>query len=315
VTPTDGGDPTGDFSPFFPIGVSFAGTAKSVDFAESVDEVGFDNITLGSEIPFTPTTIPTPLTKAEQACVKEMNKNGEKVNKAQLKENERCLMDFQREKLAPMTFKACMIADRKGRVQKHEGRTAKREEKKCDSLDDPPSFAYTNSETVNTAAVNGARALAYAIFGGPLVGDDDLVTKAENKETAKCQFEMLKRADRLENTVLKEVIKAKKKAIKDEAVGSAATLEAKLQAVFSSSDRIARAQDRLVRQVDRKCAGLQPLDTIFPGECGDPDLSQVEVCAIEAARCEACLKINAFNDLDLDCDKADDQNATNDSCP
>jgi hypothetical protein len=43
-------------------------------------------------------------------------------------------------------------------------------------------------------------------------------------------------------------------------------------------------------------------------------LRQVEVCVIAAARCEACLKINAFDDLDLDCDKADDQNATNDSC-
>jgi hypothetical protein len=31
------------------------------------------------------------------------------------------------------------------------------------------------------------------------------------------------------------------------------------------------------------------------------------------ARCEACLKINAFDDLNLDCDEADDQNA-NGSC-
>jgi len=45
-------------------------------------------------------------------------------------------------------------------------------------------------------------------------------------------------------------------------------------------------------------------DTIFPGECGegDPNLRQVEVCVIGAARCEACLKINAFDDLNLDCD-------------
>ena len=53
----------------------------------------------------TPTPMFDPLSKAQQACVNEMNKNGEKVNKAQLKENERCLNDFQREKLvASMTF-------------------------------------------------------------------------------------------------------------------------------------------------------------------------------------------------------------------
>jgi hypothetical protein len=56
-------------------------------------------------------------------------------------------------------------------------------------------------------------------------------------------------------------------------------------------------------------------DAIFPGECSEEDssLSEVEVCAIAAARCVACLKINAFDDLDLDCDQADDQNA-NGSC-
>jgi len=44
-------DPTGFFSPFFPIGVGFTGTAHSVDFGGSVDEIGFDNITFGSITP------------------------------------------------------------------------------------------------------------------------------------------------------------------------------------------------------------------------------------------------------------------------
>ena len=37
-------------------------------------------------------------------------------------------------------------------------------------------------------------------------------------------------------------------------------------------------------------------------------------CVIAVARCEACLKINAFDALNLDCDQADDQIA-NRSCP
>jgi hypothetical protein len=245
------------------------------------------------------------LPQAQQTCVNEMNKNGEKVNKAQLKENERCLRRFQAERLVASTFDACTTADQKGRVQRAEERTATREAKKCDPLDVLPRFAYTDSVTVNAAAVDGALTLMYEIFGGPPVLDDNLVTRAEDRGTAKCQLEMLKRADKLENTVLKEVNRAKRRALRDETVDSGAALEAKLQAVLSSNDRITRTEYRLERGVDRKCAALQaPPDTIFPGACGagDPSLNEVEACVIAAARREACLKINAFDDLNLDCD-------------
>ena len=50
-------DPTGQFSPLLPFGVNFDGTARSVDFGGTIDRIGFDNITLGSE---TPETEPTP---------------------------------------------------------------------------------------------------------------------------------------------------------------------------------------------------------------------------------------------------------------
>ena len=245
-----------------------------------------------------------------------MNKNGEKLNKVQLTESERCLRDFQNEKLAAsMTFDDCTTADRNGKVQRAKERTAAREEAKCDPLREPPPFGYTGSVTVNTAAVDGALALTYEIFGGPPVLDGNLVTKADNKETANCQLEMLKRADKLENTVLKEINKTKRKSIKDETVDSGAALEARLWAVFSSNDRIS-VQDRLEKRVDNKCVALPvPADTIFPGECGggNPNLSEIEACVIAAARCEACLKINAFDDLSLDCDQADDR-AANGSC-
>jgi hypothetical protein len=191
-----------------------------------------------------------------------------------------------------------------------------REDKKCDTLEVPPPFAYTDSSTVNSAAVEGALALIYAIFGDPPVLDDNLVTRDSDTQTAKCQLEMLKRADKLETAILKEVNRAKKKALKDETVDSAAALEAWLEEVLSSNDRINRTQDRLGKWVDRKCAVLQvPPATVFPGVCGagDPELREVEVCVIEAARCQACLKINAFDDLNLDCDQADDQIA-NGSC-
>lgn len=40
-----------NFCPYLPMGVAFSGTAMSVDFAGTADEIGFDNITLGSDTP------------------------------------------------------------------------------------------------------------------------------------------------------------------------------------------------------------------------------------------------------------------------
>jgi hypothetical protein len=128
---------------------------------------------------------------------------------------------------------------------------------------------------------------------------------------------MLKRGDKLGSTVLREVDKAKEMALMDETVNSDAALEEALQAVFTFNDNVNRAQDRLVRGVDQKCAVLEiPLGTIVPGKCGegDPSLSEVEACVIVATRCEACLEINASDDLHLNCDQADDQ-TVNVTCP
>jgi hypothetical protein len=248
-----------------------------------------------------------------------MNKRGTRVNRAQLRENERCLKDFQKGKLAAesITFDECTTKDRKFKVEATEEKTENQELKKCVPLDVPPPFAYTDSDRVNKAAMDGALALTYKIFGGPPVLDADLQTPTNPSELegARCQLEMLKRGGDLEKTTLKQVIKAKKKALKDETVNSAAALEEKLQAVFSSNDKVSKVEDNLAKSVDKKCDGLDgTLDTIFAGSCGDPDLIDVEDCVIAAARCQACLKINAFDDLNLDCDEADDQNA-NGSCP
>ena len=248
-----------------------------------------------------------------------MNKNAEKVNKAQLKETERCLKDFQRGKLNPsMTFDACKIADLRGKVQRAKDKTFTREGKKCDPLVvPPPPFAYTDFATVNAIAVSGAWWLTHEIFGPPVFDDTDLATKAGDPEAAKCQLEVLKRAGKLENTVLKELIKAKKRALKDETVGSDSELAERLAAVFSANARIERARGALLSGVDRKCAALQvPPGEIFAGNCGegDPDLRGVEFCAIVTAHCAACAMPNAFDDLNLDCDQLDDQVA-NWSCP
>ena len=51
-------DPGGEYSPFVAIGVTFAGTAMSVDFGGTANYIVFDDITLGSERPGPPQGVP-----------------------------------------------------------------------------------------------------------------------------------------------------------------------------------------------------------------------------------------------------------------
>ena len=43
-----------DYCPWLPAGVTFSGTAYSVDFSGAANNVGFDNVTLGSSTPVVP---------------------------------------------------------------------------------------------------------------------------------------------------------------------------------------------------------------------------------------------------------------------
>jgi len=51
TTGSNGGDPNGIFSPFVSTGITFTGTALSVDFSGTVNQIAFDNLTLGSTVP------------------------------------------------------------------------------------------------------------------------------------------------------------------------------------------------------------------------------------------------------------------------
>ena len=135
---------------------------------------------------------------------------------------------------------------------------------------------------------------------------------------------MLKQANQLEDAVLKEINKAKKKGLKEGRVDTVSDLEDVLGAVFVSNEKIAKARLKFGKQVGKKCGWLSALpSTMFPGVCAGPPpiltgsplpLSDIEDCVITATRCEACLKVNAFDALLLDCDQSDD-GTVNGSCP
>lgn len=48
------GDPNGTFCNWTPIGVAFAGIARSIDFGGTANQTGYDNITFGSDVPRVP---------------------------------------------------------------------------------------------------------------------------------------------------------------------------------------------------------------------------------------------------------------------
>ena len=54
TTPSGGAGCDTAFCPWVPIGVTFSGTAKSVDFNGTADDIGFSAITLGSATPVIP---------------------------------------------------------------------------------------------------------------------------------------------------------------------------------------------------------------------------------------------------------------------
>jgi PEP-CTERM motif len=56
------GDPSGTFCNWTPIGVSFNGIARSIDFGGTVNQTGYDNITFGSATPGDTVAEPATLT-------------------------------------------------------------------------------------------------------------------------------------------------------------------------------------------------------------------------------------------------------------
>ncbi len=61
LTPYNGApDPTGVVSPFVAVGVAFDGSARSVDFSGTANQIGFDDITIGSVTPGADRAVPVP---------------------------------------------------------------------------------------------------------------------------------------------------------------------------------------------------------------------------------------------------------------
>jgi cysteine-rich repeat protein len=249
------------------------------------------------------------LDKDEQKCVNGINANLAGVSKAQSADNAACLKAAAKDSVAN-PIASCLGADLKGKVAKAKAKTTKTETKKCDggTLVNPADgdFAFTDDVTVNAAGMDTKLAAFTAIFGDPPV-----ISPKTEKENSKCQAEVLKRANKLGDTVLKEANKAKKSALKGgkgnppnpPPAPGPTELGAAIDTALSlaTNTKIQKAVNGVTTGVNKKCGAPVVVDTIF--DCNaSTDTATLITCVTETMLEAACLAIEAADALALDCD-------------
>ena len=268
------------------------------------------------------------LNREQMRCLNEMNKAGAAVVKEQGKSNLSCLKSAARGSAKKLgvppqiqTAEACLGNDVGAKVNRRLAKLATKDLTRClDSSTARPAFAYTTAVQVAAVAPASARGVVRAVFGDDL--DLAVVTQVADRNGAKCQAEVLKRANALVNTLWKATLKGKKAALKGgrnenpPPTGSASALRSALL------DYLAAAGARKIDQASSKLAGgtlarcsdvVTPLAALFPGCDSVADPAAVADCAEEASRCEFCQSLEGFDELGLDCD-AFDNGVTDASC-
>jgi hypothetical protein len=256
-----------------------------------------------------------PQSKDQQACLNKLNALLTQTLKTQGGEALKCLKDAAKDRLAG-SVEECLFADRRGKLAKLREMTAAREQKSCGQLDwsgrlRRADFGVTNAPLVSRAGEEAGRLLLHDLLGPDL--DSSLMTYAQSKPTSFCQQAVTKRAQQCQDALLKEFNRCQRRGLTDASVLSSAHLEACFGA--DPNGKIVRACDPLrgkpARAIGKRCAGVD-LARAFPS-CGSAKAEELAACVKGAARCGACLALNAAADLVIDCDVLDD-GAANASC-
>jgi hypothetical protein len=261
----------------------------------------------------------------QQTCINEMNKRGSLVAKDQGKTDYSCVRDAGRGNVEDLgippqaqTAQACLTNDVRGRVAKRMGDLSERETERCLATPEQlPSIAYTSAFTVGNAAGAASRGVAADIFGADL--DAAIVSEDTDGDGAKCQQEVLKRANGVLDTLWKEALGHKKDVLRGDErltgtpgtlVGTDAELAAELIAYVLADPRgkIAKAATQLSDKATQRCAGATtPLAQLFPGVCaGATDVAALAICVAQRATGRFYASLAAFDGLAIDCDLLDD---------
>ena len=267
-----------------------------------------------------------PFSKDDQKCVNEVNKNVEKVARAQGKDISKCTKDAGKGKLTG-AFSECITSDPKGKVLKATGKLTNKVGDKCSEGNPafPPidtSDTASMNELAKTKELNLIRLLMGTDLDDAIVIEDPLLDGS--KDDAKCQAAIVKQMYKCQSTKLKAFNKCKKFALKEgkdplpDGAVSALELQNACLGTNSTSetipgDKIAKdCKTKVDQAIDKKCLDLPT--GLFPG-CGT-SVSKVDlqICVDEAVECEVCKLLNEIDGLSRDCDEFDDGIA-NGSCP
>src|SRR5262245_46399259 len=272
--------------------------------------------------------IAQPQTKEQRKCTLAMNGALLGTVAAAGKSISACIKDGSKASL-PSTIESCLTADRGGKVAQAAADSDEQFTKRCTgtSKKDPavpkrPPYGVTDAPTVPAAAREMALSIAHDVFGPDL--DAAVVAAASDRDAAKCQQSVAKRAGKCAAARLKVFNGCKGKGLKD------------AQAPFDGADDLAACFDvdpkgKIAKQCDlleagaggkvdgirkaigKKCAAKGVgLGATLPC-CASAGLEQTHACIERAVKCRVCLAIDRADGLTRDCDLFDD-GAANESC-
>ncbi len=255
-------------------------------------------------------------TKDQQKCSNTTNKNFAAVTKAIGKELGQCIKDHAKGKLGPMPVSVCFTSDRRGKIQRADGKTSDGFARTCTGVDRDgvtrfPAFGVTDAATVNQRASDKEAAVVSREFGPD--PDSALVTEAADKSTARCQQAIAKDVAKCQDTQIAEFNRCEKAAL---AAGADDAGDLAACVLSDPRQRIAKAcnllagtkRDRMRKDLRKKCLDRGvTLSAAFPGCTTATDLETTHACLAAGVACEAC---EALRDADalgaVNCDLLDD---------
>ncbi len=266
-------------------------------------------------------------TSGQQKCLNALYKRAAKVGQAQGKVNEKCVKARQGLAVAQLgnpgqeqTTDACITNDTKGTVAKAAAGIAATEASTCAT--ESPSFGAGSADQIGGAASSQSRAVLRDAFGPNL--QSVVITKPgyDDKAAVGCQPAAVKGADKLYDTLWKELGQAAKSALAGKsgpAVTSAAELENAIEGALTADakGKIAKSALAMTNAMGKTCgATSEALIRMFHGRClpsTSTTAAQLEACAVGAVRCRFCRAVRGATGLGFDCDAFDD-GAADDSC-
>jgi|GEM_PF-3131965 len=238
-------------------------------------------------------------TRPQQRCIAALNQAAAALAVAQAKELAFCVSGFTRGKVTA-GVSGCASSD--ARVARAAAKLADADARKCDPAE-LPDFAYEGAAAVEASAGLSATELLDRLWSDV---DAAIVARAADEEAARCQAQAATSLAAAYGAFVRAGVKAKKRALAT--ADSGAALAAALDAALAADPKLARARRNAEGQTAKRCARVPEVDvpTRFEGACGAaPAPLDLGRCVADLAFCHACLALEAFDGLDLDCEAVD----------